>query len=318
MNIQKFSDTIIEELALLIPTKKIEQTKVLKNNGIELIGITILQENSKVAPTIYINSFWETYLEGTSITSIAVQILNIYEKEKPKEMIDICFFTEYETARQQLVYKLVNLEKNQELLSQIPHIRFLDLAMVFYCIYPGSLLGQATILVKNNHLEMWGKQVMDIYNDAKENTPKLLKPSIKGMNAIIWSILQKEEDWMNQIEREEAEEFSMIKSSFVSELEESNKENMYVLSNETGIFGAICILYEELIEKFANQIESDLYILPSSVHEVILVPTKDTMESVKFEKMVAEVNETQVSPEEILSNKVYYFSRNTNKISFAM
>ena len=89
---------------------------------------------------------------------------------------------------------------------------------------------------------------------------------------------------------------------------------MYVLTNQNKLNGASCILYEHLLELFADRLGADLYILPSSVHEVILIPATSDTSFAELSRMVKEVNETQVSPEEILSDHVYYFSRNSRSI----
>ena len=90
---------------------------------------------------------------------------------------------------------------------------------------------------------------------------------------------------------------------------------MYVLSNKTKIHGAACILYENVVKDFADYLNRDIFILPSSVHEVILVPSQGAQKAQNLVEMVREVNETQVEEEEILSDSVYYFSREDGLMS---
>ena len=90
---------------------------------------------------------------------------------------------------------------------------------------------------------------------------------------------------------------------------------MYVLSNRTRVQGASCILYPNILKDFAAAVKSDFYILPSSVHEVILLPVQGDEDEEGLKRMVCEVNETQVEREEVLSDSVYYYSREREKLS---
>ena len=89
---------------------------------------------------------------------------------------------------------------------------------------------------------------------------------------------------------------------------------MYVLGNRMKLFGAAVLLYDGLLEKIADQIKKNFFILPSSIHEVILIPDDEDQEAEELWKMVCEINATQVEPEEVLTDSVYYFSRKNKKI----
>jgi hypothetical protein len=94
----------------------------------------------------------------------------------------------------------------------------------------------------------------------------------------------------------------------------NSQPRMYILTNQKGINGASCLLYENVIRQFAGQINSDLYILPSSIHEIILIPKKQNMKKETFTQMVEDVNRTQVAVEEVLSDHVYHYSREKDRI----
>jgi len=90
---------------------------------------------------------------------------------------------------------------------------------------------------------------------------------------------------------------------------------MYVLSNKSKLNGSGCIFYHNLLHNLCEKLECDLYILPSSIHEVILIPAYDHDSYDELTSMVKEVNSTQLSKEEILSDHVYFYSRETGQIS---
>ena len=89
---------------------------------------------------------------------------------------------------------------------------------------------------------------------------------------------------------------------------------MYVLSNKSRVEGAACMLYPNLIQDFAEAIQSSFYIIPSSIHELLLLPTKHFEESQEVTSMIQEINDTQVSVEEILSYSLYLYDREEQKI----
>ena len=91
---------------------------------------------------------------------------------------------------------------------------------------------------------------------------------------------------------------------------------MWIIGNERGINGAASMLYEDKLQKLANDMESDLYILPSSIHEVIAV-SANMGEPEELAKLVEEINMSQVALEERLSNQVYHYDKDLRKISLA-
>jgi hypothetical protein len=89
---------------------------------------------------------------------------------------------------------------------------------------------------------------------------------------------------------------------------------MYVISNRDKINGAACILYKDVLKDFAQTIESDLYILPSSIHETIVVPKTPATNPQDLSQIVKETNDNHVEREEILSYSVYEYKRKENNL----
>lgn len=272
--------------------------QVTKNNGVQLHGLTIMEDGCNIAPTIYLDGLYESYREGTTFSELFHRIVKAYEENKIEESINIEFFTEYESVRHRIVYKLINYDKNRELLEDIPHIQYLDLAIVFYCLMICDTFGNGSILIHNSHCKMWNVEAAQLYEDARANTPLLLGAELKSMEEVISDLVEQSEFADSQ------------------QLEEDVRDvPMYVLSNKTKIHGAACILYENVVKDFADYLNRDIFILPSSVHEVILVPSQGAQKAQNLVEMVREVNETQVEEEEILSDSVYYFSREDGLMS---
>lgn len=271
---------------------------VMKNNGTELDGITIMEKDKNIAPTIYINSFYDRYREGVSLKAVVSEIIRIYNQNKNSININADYFENYENVRKTIVYKLVNYQKNKKLLEDVPYKRVLDLAVVFYCLIEQRKGVSATALIHNEHLRIWNVTEDEIYNDALKNTPVLLAGSIVPMSKILSEIAG-----TAPVDNDE------------KVCEYTGEDILYVLTNSSRVNGAACILYDNLLKKFANDVHSDLYILPSSVHEVITVPKKNAFDKSELADMVREVNEQGVSQDEILSDNVYEYNRKNGIIT---
>lgn len=300
MGIEEFTEMVCEKLEKELSMCKIQSEKVQKNNGKELMGIRITKKQSNISPTIYMENYFEEYKTDKDFSRILEDIINCYMYAEENRPIKIEQFSEFENVREQIVYKLINFEKNEKLLEDTPYIMFLDLAVVFYYICSTNLNSQASILIKDSHLQLWNKTKEDLFEFAATNTPRLLKVSLRGMESIVHEMM--EEDGMDPLIYDE---------------NDVDEEVMYVLTNENGVYGAACLLYHQVLENFCEKIKSDFYILPSSIHEVILVPEKEEVKRKRLKRMVKEVNETEVLDEDILSYNVYFYSQKNHKFSIA-
>lgn len=293
MEYQNFLTVVKEEVAKRAGAEyKVRINDVMKNNGVILNGLTVMGEQCNISPTIYLNTFYEAYESGSmTIGNVVDEVMDTYERNKLKQSVDMEYFMKYENIKDKLIYKLVHREKNQELLEDVPHVKVHDLAVVFQCLVAEEAMGNATILIHNAHLKLWGVRKERLYQDAIANAPSLQPYEITPMSEIIRQLLEVEEELP---------------------IEEGSIP-MYVLSNKARLFGASCILYPDVLKDFADELESDLYILPSSVHEVILLPADGTEDVENLRRMVCDINETQLRVEEVLSDNVYFYNRRDNK-----
>ena len=269
---------------------------VIKNNGCEMDGLVIMEKGKDIAPTIYLDSFYELYTNGENIKNIIRQIEVIYEQNKNNVTFDVNILKHFDTIKDKIVYKVVNYRSNEKLLEQVPHKRILDLAVVFYCLLDNEYGRSATALIYNNNLKNWNVTIDDVYKAALKNTPDLLHSKISSMAALF------EKCGVN-VDGEEVD------------LKDYVPSDMYVLTNESKLNGAACILYENVLYDFAQKLGADLYILPSSVHEVILLPKLSMFEKDELVNMVKEVNTEGVAADEVLSDHVYDYNRTERLIT---
>ena len=276
---------------------KVRLDDVRKNNGVVLKGLTVTQDDSNISPTIYLNSYYEEYIRGrATLINVVNDVIDTYHRNKVNQSVDMRYFLNYESVKRRIIYKLVNTEKNRELLEDVPHIEFLDLSIIFQCLVTQEEFGRASILIHNVHLKLWDVSVEALYQSAKENTQQLQEYEIKGMTEVLHEIMSSAEALENSAREDCTSDFS-------------SSVPMYVLSNKSRVEGAACMLYPNLIRDFAEAIQSSFYIIPSSIHELLLLPTKHLEESQEIKNMIREINDTQVHAEEILSYSLYLYDK---------
>lgn len=298
-DVKEFATYVAEHLFDARPELKknheVEVKEMIKNNSTVLTGLIIKEVDSNIAPTIYMNSGFEMYQDGTLMEELIEDYLRTYETNKLDNNVSVEFFTDFEQAKERLTMKLVNAEKNRERLKKLPHYLLGDLALIFQVQVEAAEFGTATITVQNEHINMWKKEIATLFDNAKRNMSEKQPVRIQSMFDVLSSM-------MGGITEEMFEEINL---------------QMYVLSNETKINAASGIIFTEKIQEFADVHEANLFILPSSIHELILIPDSGELDVEYLANMVREINATQVPPEEVLSDKVYYYDRNQKALMFA-
>lgn len=295
MTYETFKERIIDAVNEALGTGvKVIIQKVQKNNGLELDGLTIMDNRTNIAPTIYLNYYYHLLSDGRrDLQEIITDILETYEEHRQSSSIDLSFFTDFEKVKEKILFKLINTEQNTKLLDEVPSVSFLDLSIIFYYLFDSTDSSNATILIRKEHLDFWKVNADDLLHIAKENTPKLLPYTLNSMLDIIAGI-----------------------KADVPPMDTDELLPMYVLTNESNSFGAAAMLYDDVLKSFSDRKISDFYILPSSVHELILIPADMVEDTEYLTEMVQQVNSEQVPNEEILSDHAYYYNRTTNQITY--
>lgn len=306
MNYLDFCENVKLKLQELVDdSTTVRVQKVLKNNNVVRYAAIISEEKSTISPSIYLENYYSDYINGQSLSQICSDILYMHEKYKDGIDFNIDNYFDYNYVKDKLYLKVINKAKNEEFLKNIPYREFCDLALIVYIALEEAKNGQATITVNNRNLETWNvtkEQVFDAaFMNAYENTP----PRLEKITTVMRELLK--EKFLDMQDEEVEEEIDRI----IDLMEENDDRGMYVLTNSIKLNGACYIVYEEYLRKFANSINSDLYILPSSIHEILLIPMDCGVDKKELENMVHDINIAELSPGEVLSDNVYEFYRET-------
>ncbi len=265
--------------------------RVLKNNRNMVETLSIMKQGENMSPAFSVRPLYDRYRRGATVEEIAGHILDCYGKGYQGGSVDLSFYMDYSAVRDRITCRLVNYERNRELLKRTPHERYLDLAVVYHCRVDGEVLGhafagQGSILVQNAHMDMWEVTPEELHDAAVSNTVRLLPYDLIDLRDMLRDMLELE-----------------------PEREVRGKSPMYVLTNSEKWYGAVNILFDSVLEAVGERLKSDFYVLPSSVHECMIVPAGDGVEARPLRQMVHEINGTFVEPEEILGDSVYFYNR---------
>lgn len=275
MEIKNYAEAVAEVISertdLEVTVKEVE-----KNNNQIYTGIIINEKSERpltICPTIYVDGFFHN---DFSIEDAAREILTIYQNNKnPEFEFDLDKFNDFETVKDRIYPRLVNLEKNKDRDVLIRQLEDTDLAF----LYVIQISDEATTVIRKEHLKLWGVTQEEVFNAAKRHTPvlKTMLETLKELNPVMFEELPEEA---------------------------LPDDKMFIVSNDSKVFGATVVTDAEFMNSCKEKI-GDFYILPSSIHECILLKKEEGMQKETLKAMVEEVNDTQVAPEEILSYNVY-------------
>ncbi|MGN0204687.1 MAG: DUF5688 family protein [Coprococcus sp.] len=276
-------------------------TEVVKNNGVVFDTLTIEQEEGDYAPVFYLKDLYGRYLQGESEDVLAEQIIYFYRNHAEKQWdLEYQWFLHLENVYERIIMKAVNYEKNKVQLENCPHIRELDLALTFRILMEKDEEQIGTILVNNEMMREWETSEFDLFDLAVKNMQRLWQPTLEPIQDILEGLIQMESD---------EKEIEYLKNYPVSwDL------SMYVLTNDLRLNGATILFYTDCLRQFASRIKKDIFVLPSSIHEVLLVPIADEMSAWDLRQIVEQVNHQLVSEEEVLSNHVYRYLYKEDKL----
>ena len=286
MNLSEFTFKVRDSIGEYLSAYDVDdiyEKDVVKNNGVVYKGLVIALKEREAAPTVYMDYYFSLYKRGKSFEDILKLIYENYKLAEEKMDLTEREAGKLDNYKEKLFIKVVNFEKNKKRLENCPYIPYLDLAITFRYLVHKDKHDISSTLINNALMDMWGLNTQSIYKMAYKNMRNLFPPSIKKMSDIIGSY---------------PDDFGIIPEN-----------EMYVITNDSSINGASYIICKEIIDDFCRKKNSDYYLIPSSIHELILVPKCLDEDGENLKMFVKEVNKTAVLPEDFLSDNVYFYSR---------
>ncbi|MCM1220291.1 MAG: DUF5688 family protein [Lachnospiraceae bacterium] len=276
---------------------RITVSTVDKNNGLRLTGVSISAPGQAVAPHIYLDGFYKDYLAGCPMGKVISGIAGLYEQNRVTESLTLPNVADFEAVKDLICFKLTNRERNARKLAAMPHRAFLDLAVSYYIPVTVPRGRSGRIAVTDQIFRMWKTDEEALYRHALENTRRLLPIKMRPLEEVVAEILTEGNGGISL----QADRILGVP--------------MYVLAcGEKEESSAAAMHYGDVLREFAGR-HGDFYILPSSIYETLLVPVSGRwMDADCICSMVREVNRTQVSPEEVLSDSAYLCHADTGAV----
>ena len=276
--------------------------QVNKTNGTK-DGLNVYQPDSNVAPTLYVDDLYEQFKETEDfegvLKSAAEKYVNAMENvpQMPKDILT-------DSSKDKIYMTLINTEANRQMLEKVPHREVNDTSVIYRLMISSDERGIGSTVITDDLAKNLELSEEELFKIAAENTPKMFPPVVKPMSQVIFGILTED----GGMPKDVAEQ--------VVDGMKGENEMMWIITNNKGVSGAVNMIFEKNLFELSKGLNDDLYILPSSIHEVIAVPSS-LGDPVELAEMVQQVNMDVVDVSERLSNQVYHYDRDLRKLSMA-
>ena len=278
---------------------------IQKGNGLELSGLQVKRLNENIVPIIYMNAYYGEYLGGESMETILQRIAteNLEARKNISNIDAVPMSFDFENLKGRLFVRAWDTEANRRYLKGKPHMEQGAFSSTYHLLVSEGDENEQTIAVTNEIMGHWGIGVQQLHEAAMENMQKILPPALWSLEELTESLFHKDG----------------VLSSNLMDKERINMETsflpVYVLTSVSQSYGAGYMFDHGLLEEISKKMGEGYYVLPSSVHEVLLVPRRDSMPVEQLKDMVYTVNRSQVSPEERLSDQVQYYDPIQKKLA---
>lgn len=289
-----FIQEVTEKLPDYLPQYEIEAIKkntVNKGNGVIYTGISVLCAGENIGPFIYMDEYFDRYKNGADMDKLMNEISMAYNRARAG-MENKRFNINLPEMKDNIFIRVINYEMNKDMLQNCPYVRKEDLAITFRMLINYDDNGIASALIDNNIFAGLDMSRDELLEKATENTARIFPADIRSMESVL-------------------KEMSGIDLGAAGI---SGEPGMYVLTNNTGINGASCMFYDGMLDKAKTMI-GDFYILPSSIHEVILLRREENMDACELQMMVEEINRSIVDEKEVLSDSVYEYDEKSKELN---
>ena len=307
MNFDEFKAYVAEHIKDFLPESyadaSVRIAEVTKNNDQVKTGLLVRNENSNIAPNIYLESFFDELTSGSDINDVMTHLAEVRIAHEVEQDLDTSFVSDFDKAKEHIVPKLVSKEMNETLLSGIPYTDFSDMAVMYQVKVGNDEIGKGSITITNNIMESYGITTEQLHDIAISNM-KTEDIEFKTMRDVLANMMGIDLNNPND------------PRAFMLPPEEETP-SMYVLTNTDRVFGAVAVINTDIMDGIADKIGGDFVVIPSSIHEVIVLPCIEGFDPKEIEELIATVNNSEVNPEDRLSYNAYGYDSQKHELVLA-
>ena len=287
MDFNEFQNQILQEAKERMWGVQVEIRPVEKLQGESYTGLSIQPNDSPVAATLNLDAVYNQMVDqGKTFQEVADDLISHAVDvivDMPK--IDVNDLTNYDQMKNTLVVQVIPTDRNADMLADIPHKNIEDMSLVYRMQIDQNETGTSSVLITNAMLENYGVTLDQLHQDAMDAAVINNPATFRSMQEVLSDLMGMPADLMPPMD----------------------SPQMYVASVESSLNGAGVIAYPDFMNQVAEQVGGDFFVLPSSVHEVLVIPDDGSMNRHDLELMVREVNASEVLPKDQLSDNVYHY-----------
>lgn len=299
MDFERFVEEVKNRIKEFLPEKYADaEIYVHEQNKInsQYTGLTVDLGENNAKPTINLEAIYEEHKNGKLMEDILYDIGEIIQMEGPK--VDVSRLSDYDNIKNSLFIRVCNSKENKKLLKKVPHVEIEDMAVTCHIIVSKDIRGMSSIPVTNDIMKVYGIREEQLFDDAVESSLKVNPPEITDMNELV-----------EEMYRERCEMLGYDEEEFARILEDIPlaKAPMIVVTNKDRVNGAATLFYPGVMDEIGEKLNGNFFVLPSSIHETIVVPDDGNMEYKELLAMVTEINATEVDTQDKLTDQVYHY-----------
>lgn len=277
-----------------------------KNNGTVRVGLAFQRPGELISPIIYVEPFYQEICQGKPTGEVMEKIADTAQEIMERNHFrDFPGIEDYEKIKKYLEVKIVNTKANRRELKGLVHRENEDLSLIPFLRF-SERAACGNVEISHELMDLWEVSADMVMDQAWENTWQKKPPMLRGLGEILHIEIEGHPPEGNLLEE-------------MNHMKERPREPAYVLSSRGGTNGAAYLASPEVMKRISGLFPEGFYLLPSSVHEILVLPKYKGglgWEKTPFElgEMVREVNRTCVEREEILSDRIYEYDKESGKI----
>jgi len=322
MDYDTFTETVLKHiLPMLGENRHARLKRILKNNGCTYTSLIIDTKDDPVAPAVYLEEYYSDFLEERSvcedlisdedrIDAIAFRILQGLKNLAQPDLNED--FRNFDAVKDRICLKLVSRSENESLLRTTPYVAFHDLCVLFYIHLEMENKTFGSILLKDEQFAAWDLTPDELYPHALANTMRIFPAELCALQSILESYCNNDPDRAPETHnRDLMDKICDFSSDNWQAPDKPITHQSLVLTNKNKYFGATAVLYPQLLNRIGDALQSSYFLIPSSIHEMLILPSSIGISGHEINEMIHEINKTEVSAEEVLGSHCYYFDHKT-------
>lgn len=329
MGYEEFKIMLLERLQEKMGSSvKVKFEMLQKNNGTEVEAV-VLSGGSSVMPAPHVKDLYELYQrqgEDGGFDACISMIEQLYAS-KDTIPVDKIFkpWDEIEDGvKDKIMPVLINKKWNEEILRDAVHKEFLDFAVILWVPVFETSGGNGTVRVNRKILDSWGVSESELWEVAFRNLKNeefLVQNLFEALSEVLGGSSVEGGDILpdnHGSEKGKPAGGTGLEHKTAKPGEDALMGGgggfQYVMTNRMRNHGAVGMLRTDLLQKLTEKEGCSLFILPSSIHEIILAPDRGTFSAEMLRETVESINREQVEKWERLSDNVYYFRKGGDKV----